>query len=231
MTPRPRTNRPRRFFIALAYALLGAALPALHACEGPAALVYLFTGKDKQPALYELDPEAQTLIWIEDNEQLFTEPNAAIRIAAVAGAQLLAEGALDQPTLDNHALVTASDQDLQGKDLPQIARAYHAEQFIYARVAKVSAGATASLARPQALLEVRVIDAATGATVFPPSNPGNAQLDQGYPLRVDMPAAYEPGDGRASRNRLEDKLAEEAGVHLARLFHTWSEPEVGEVFR
>ena len=115
-------------------------------------------------------------------------------------------------------------------DLDEVARAAGAQQLIYARVATVSAGATAGIARPQALLEVRVVDAATGRTLFPEPVPGRPNDEQGHTVVVKMDAAYEPGAGRATQSMIEAKLAQEAGVILARVFHDWRPPVVDEAF-
>ncbi len=221
-------RRPaRRPLAALACLLSMGGACGLAGCEGVALVADAVQNGEPVEALYVL-PDRPTAVLVDDTTNRLG-PRATGQIATTAIHYLRANKALSKARFIEPREVARLESQL-GRAWPTtpidaIGRRLDAEQIIYARIISTSSKVAENLYRPEATLEVKVIQAKDAKRLWPhkgpivdPKNPA-----PGYTLKIVLD--YETRDSRyvgdATPDDISRRLADKAGLDLARLFYHW----------
>ncbi|MEM1213993.1 MAG: hypothetical protein AAGI68_17040 [Planctomycetota bacterium] len=238
MPPHPAHARlPRRGAVAL---ILLAVLFASTGCEGPAAVAYVITGPTKKPAVFDLDRSKTTLIVVHDPDRQFSNPNAPRLIAAVTADTLERDGGMEGKFIDQRDVVAERINlgETNWKRIPmgQLGRRLGAQQVIEARIIAMGIGTASSGFKPLAELEVSVWDT-NNVVIFPPEADERGQFigtnpnQRTYSLKVRQWTRMPSMEGSPDILVIEQDLAQETGVELAKLFHAWKPSDSGDSFK
>lgn len=204
--------------------LIAPALLALPGCNIVGPAIFFIHGPDKVPAAFELDENKSTVFFIDDRVPLANRAEKEAMGAAAEGA-LLEEKAV-KDVISSRGLQAAIARERFGKPMgiAEIGKAMNAQVVVYVRLDAFSLTTDGQTYTPLASMRVKVIDVATKARVFPPSDQAGAdpwhvvsiQLpgQQGSPPRAETP------DGAKARQ----ELARLAGLALARTFFKHDAP-------
>ena len=213
---------------------LMASLAGLAGCQTAAVAISAVQGGPTNAAAYAL-PEARTAILVDDPQQLLEDPSIARQIGTTAMFYLEENKALkEEHVVPPRAVVRL--QNMAGRawsrmPIDEIGRRLEAQQMIYVKVVQIRFRTDEQLYRPEIALEIKVIDATTGERLWPEAPPlleaGNAPPGQRVAVQLD----YETRAGRfaddATPGDLARRLADEAGLAVARLFYDWKPDPVG----
>ena len=161
----------------------------------------------------------------------------ARQVKARATRQLQDNLGVESPTTLIPPAAVESLRSELGKDFATLAiddlgRRVGAETVIYAKVERVAMNAQGTLYKPEAQLQVKVIDALTGERLFPApgEGPGLGGRTPSHPLSVEK--FYEDfdarGDQRGTAAHVARTLGDQAGLSLARMFYAWEMPRKGD---
>lgn len=198
--------------------LLTAAGLALTGCE---IWGFLASGFDPKmvPARHEL-LDQPTLILVDDPQQRLggtTRPAVvANRLAYELTQQEVLTRIVSQQELAD--LAAELGDAFAATPVDAVGRALGAAQVIYIYVEDVSLRQGPAVLQPRADVRVKVIDAAASQRLFPAPQAG-ADLDRGYLVVTELPATTELDEARVQRPAILHKLADRAGIDVARLFH------------
>lgn len=209
MTPRQPT-RSRLF----APALLTLAA-VLGACNivGPAG--YFLLGPEKIPAMYELDPDRPTVVFIDDRASKVPARTARTTIGKVAERALLDEKVVKEViSSEGLAAVVSRERFGQPMGIAEIGEAVGAKTVIYATIDEFTISTDGTTFAPRAVLRVKVVDTETKQRLWPREDPG------WYAMTVQVPERQ----GLAPRTAAEIQeaqqlLATRVGTALAKLFY------------
>ncbi len=212
-----RRNRTVAARLAAA-AALGAAAACAPGCNIAAPVFFLVHGPPKVPAVYELDSERPTVIFIDDRGN--TIPRRSLRnvIVQEAEALILEQGVIDKEKLiAGRAAMQISLIERHGelKSIDQIGQSVGAEVVIYVKMLEWKLSQDGSAVSPSAKALVKIIDATDGSRIYPPAD------TDGHPLTVAAPkTAQTAPETTAEINELHVGLAHLTGRQLARMFFT-----------
>lgn len=181
---------------------------------GPAYL--LIHGPEKTPAVFKLDKERPTVIFVDDRASVL--PRRALRqqIATAAQNTLLKERALKN-VIDTSAAMTVAAHEPSGQpmDIASLARAVQAEVVVYVTVDAFRLTPDGQTYTPEARYHVKVIDITKPeARVWPPEH-------EGYPTAVLMkPSSASPPKNAGEQVTALDALADRSGTAIAQLFYS-----------
>lgn len=182
-------------------------------CNIVTPIAYAVHGPGRVKAQYKLNPEATTVVFIDDPANKVSQRRLRAEIGQSAQETLLAKKVVGD-MIDTRAALTASSKDRHGKMLStqEIGEAVGADVVIWGLLSEFTLSADGVSNMPTASLQVKVMDVATGET-WPPG-------DEFYPLSVTL--GQRPGYApRSTSARLEGEaeLAKRLGVGLAQLFY------------
>ncbi|MEM9883331.1 MAG: hypothetical protein AAF800_10475 [Planctomycetota bacterium] len=210
-------------------------------CQGPAVVAAAIAGGEKVEAAYRL-PDAATLVMVDDPQNLLSNPRLARQVATTAIHYMTFHEALGSAEFIDprrlNRLEAELDRQWEQTPIDEVARRLGAQQVVYARVESVTMHVADTLYRPEATLEVKVLatpsgdDAATSRLWPEAPVLGTADGEPAAPgHRVRVGLDYVSRDSRfvgdATPDDLARRLADEAGLHLGRLFYDWKRPEPG----
>lgn len=232
--PPHRRRRITRSAVALAWAGVWLVSAALTGCQSAAIAVSAVQGAPTNPAVYPL-PQVRTAAVVDDPQQRLEDPSIARQIGTTTMFYLEHHEALLPAQVVAPRDVTRL-QNMAGRawsrlPIDEIGRRLDAAQVIYIKVAAVRFRTDEQLYRPEITLEVKVIDALSGDRLWPPAPPllEAGQTAPGH--RVAVQLDYETRAGRfaddATPGDLARRLADEAGLAVARLFYDWKAEPVG----
>ncbi|MEM6393338.1 MAG: hypothetical protein AAF797_11245 [Planctomycetota bacterium] len=174
---------------------------------------------------------------IRDPDRHFSDPNAARLIAAVTEDTLERDGGMADMFIDQRALVAERINlgETNWKRIPmgQLGRRLGAQQVIEGRVTAMGVGSAGSNFRPAAELEISVWNL-DNEVIFPEEADERGQFigtnpnQRTYALKVRQWTRVPPLAGSPNLLAIEQSLAQETGVELARLFHAWKPPDSGD---
>lgn len=205
------------------------------------------------PAEYEL-PAAATVVIVEPLSRSIEDKRFARQVSARIVTQLeqnlVEEGdptprkTKDQQeelsiesTLQTRLIAdteVARFQDQAGDDyyamaIDRLGRELGAYTVVYAKVHRAELNVQGSVYQPEARLRVRVVDARTGARLWPENTVGMSGEDTAF--RVDAGGVHQTTSAGeisgTTRDRVWTDLADDAGLKIARLFYTWQRPAPG----
>jgi len=197
---------------------------ALSGCEGPAAIAEILTGEgEKIKAQYTLQPRP-TLILVDDPQDHFEGPHLTAVVAAAAALHLT-ENKAAPPFIDPKKLNEVREQ--LGKrynktPIDEIGRRTGAEVVIYVEVEGASTRLSASLYRPIAGAQVKVIDVVNKRRLFPKTGRLVAtDTVSGHQVSVQMDPVSVESPTRATEQVVLRALAETMGLQVSQLFYDW----------
>ncbi len=208
---RSRAKHWARATAGVGIASLGATL--IVGCNIVAPIAYAVHGPGRVKPQYNLNPEATTVIFIDDPSSQASQRRLRAQIGQNAQDVLLAKKAVVD-MIDTRSTLTASAKERHGKMLStqEIGEAVGADVVIWGLLSEFTLSADGVSNLPVASLQVKVMDVSTGET-WPAG-------DEFYPLTVRMGqrTGYAP---RSASDKLkgEAELAKRLGVGLAQLFY------------
>lgn len=222
----------RRILITL---LLGTALLlSLPACEPGAVLVDAIQGPEKVQPLYLL-PDVPTLIMVDDPKHLLNNPGLARQIATTAIHYLEFNEVLPTASFVDPKELAKLESELGNRwattPIDEIGRRLGAQQIIYAKINSARFHFAETLYRPEATIEVKVINADDGQRLWPepPALVDPTNLPPGHLIQIKD--HYVSRDSRyvgdSTPDDLARRLADDAGLRLARLFYQWQKDQPG----
>lgn len=210
-------SRRARSIVPAIVALAAAALGAIPSgCNIVAPAYFILHGPEKVPALFELEPDRPTVIFVDDRANRL--PRRAMRQTIGEAAQdvLLKQKALTN-AIDTRGAIAASSQDRAGQTLSivDIGKAVGAEIVVYATVDAFTLSTDGQSYSPAATLRVKVIDVVADSRVWP-------EEKEGHPLTLNFPTRTQDVPRTAAEIRkFEDETARLVGTSLAQIFYKY----------
>jgi len=188
-------------------------------------------GPPPTPAVFTL-PNRVTAVLVDDPDRTLNDPRVPRTLGAVALHHMRFHGALETAALvdaDQVARLEARLGDAwHTTPIDDIGRRLHAEQVVYARLTPIGLdthrGDPAGV--PSLRLDVKIIDAATGARIWPAEA---VAAPDGHPVvvRATMAQRRSRLAGKETPRQTLDHLADAAGLALGQLFYDWTPPPPG----
>lgn len=185
-------------------------------CNIVAPAAYIIHGPEKVPALYELDEERPTVVFIDDRGNRLPRRSMRQSIGEAVQQTLLSKKAL-KDVIDTRAALTVSNQDKAGQamSIVDLGKAVKAEVVIYATVDGFTLSSDGQSYSPAAALRVKVIDVAADKRIWPDE-------PAGHPLTLNFPARTSDVPKTSAEVRAaEDELARLIGMSVAQLFYKY----------
>ena len=189
-------------------------------CTAAGAAAYVLTGPPSVPAKYTLEKKP-TLVLVEN----YRHPTAAANDAQQLTRYLNDEFHVHElaPVIDEMELyqLRSSEADNYRKmTIPAIGKAVGAEQVLYVDLTGVSIRSpqTGNMLKGEISVRVRVVDVASGETLWPTGT------SEGAPMSYETPmlSLNEPTDVHAVRQKLHRQMA----AAIGRLFYTYKPDEI-----
>ena len=171
-------------------------------------------GPPPVPAKFE-PPKVATLVFVEN----YGSPNAgeldSTQVARSIGDHLKQNDAV--PVVDPDQVQLMRDADsakFHTMTIPAVGAATGAKQVLYVNVvsSEVAQDSTGSTAHATALARVKVVDVATGNTLWP------VGVSDGYEIAADVPYGHED---EQTMTQMHVKLLQDLSGSIARLFYSW----------
>lgn len=179
-------------------------------------------GGDQVKAAYTLQPRP-TLVLVDDPTEALGDDALRDVIAQEAGHRLVAQGLVPSvvPVVRIQQLRSRKGDVFREIPMDALGRELGAQQVVMVTVQGASLQLAMGVARPSASIDVRVIDATTGARLFPDPGPLYDPLDPppGAVLTIrDERTDLDPARPDQLQQMARD-LAQRVGLEVARLFY------------
>jgi hypothetical protein len=225
MTRVSRMTRVARLRALLALLVVAAA--SAGACNIAAPAFYILHGPPRTPAVYTL-ADRPTVIFVDDRANAIPrQPDAMRRLLDDEASRQLMEKKVLSNTIrpqDEISVARRHDRYSDVLSIGAIGEAVGAEQVIYVQMIEFRETPDGFTPRPQGACEVKVIDVANQARLFPPPDAPTPS----HAVRVLLPAVneelYKSNPGRLQIYRT---LAGEMGSEIAKLFYEHETKELG----
>jgi hypothetical protein len=207
-------------------ALACAMLPPVLLAPGCNFLIpasYLIEGPPKEPARYEL-PRRKTVVYVDDRANRMTRAALRTAVGEEVGTLLLQQALVPEVISTRDAVAYARRVDTTDKhvSIRKIGEAVGAEQVIYVDIDEYRISADGATPRPAAIVNVKVIDVASGARLWPDGT------DQGEQMVIrTREQSMELYNSSAGRRRVEDALAKQVAEDISKLFYEHEKRELG----
>ncbi len=188
----------------------------------------------KNPALFPL-PNRRTVVVVEAQGADALTEQFTRQVAASTSQQLADNAAVAASNVVPANEVVALKEQwgadaFRAMPIDEMGRRLNAETVVYVEASRVSLNADASFSRPEAQLQVRVVDTMTGQRLFPqPDAPSIGGRAPAYPVVAGRSfETLDPSEtDRTSEARMRRDLAHSAGLSVARLFYDWQDDAPG----
>jgi len=207
---------PRRLArVIAALAAAAAMLSASAGCNIVGPAFYFVHGPGTVDAVYELDKNRSTVVFIDDRGSHIPRRQLRYTIANEAQQRLLDNKAVGD-LIDAQAAFAVAAQDRHSKpmSIAGIGQSVGADVVVYATMDAFQVAPTGQELQPISRMRVKVIDATTGERLFPEER-------EGFSVPVVMPqqpGAFMAADSGATARAQRD-LAVWTGRTLAELFY------------
>lgn len=175
-----------------------------------------------------------TLIMVEDRGLAFEDPDLGAFIANAIAADLREHDALGgAPIVEQSklaALAAEFDRDFESVAIDAVGQRVGASQVLYVALRRVRLQQAPGLYQPQAVAEVKVIDAVSRKRVFPPprSVDGVSVVPRGRAVVAELPPdAADTGD-RSYAAAKRRQLARAVATKVAELFYDRKRRQPGD---
>ena len=213
----PISSRIKTIASAIVAAVLGAGVCA--GCNYVGAAFLLAHGPPKIPGQYALNPNAKTVILIDDLSNRVPRRSLRDLIGKSADETLLSEGVIAQGMLissESARRAAASDSSENRMSAVEVGRRVGADVIIYVTMTGWTLQREPGIVSPAASADVKVIDCVSNQRMWPPG-------DAGYDFLAEMPRRQgdlESMGSQADKSKTDADLAKYVGIQLARLFFT-----------
>ncbi|MEM8737479.1 MAG: hypothetical protein AAGG38_03235 [Planctomycetota bacterium] len=188
-----------------------------------------------KPPTYVL-PDETTLVMVDDPKHLLSNPGLTRQVATTAVHYLNHHKVLPTATFIEPRRLAALESRLGHRwnqtAIDTIAKELGAQQVIYAKVVSVNTQVAETLYRPEGELEVKVLRARDNVRLWPEAvtlpDPDRPQPGHRLKIRLDHVTSDSQFAGDATPDDLSRRLADEAGLRLAELFHESRKPQPGD---
>lgn len=221
----PEQRRP----ISICLLILGVLYVGSPGCNIVGGLYVVASGPPKIPAQYTLDPTRTTVMFIDDLNNVLPRRSLRDKIGQAAEGALLKNKAVEEGKLISSSSarrVTIGEQSGSRLSTVEIAREVGAEVVIHVGIIGWTLQNQPGIISPVAIVEVKVIDAEKNERLWPVT-------ESGHMLGVEFPRGMtsDLGSSLSDRMRLEDRLAQRAGVQIAQLFYQHTKERLSEQLR
>lgn len=197
---------------------------------GPAS--YLIGGLPKVDAVYTLDPERTTVVFVDDRANRIATNSPGVRraVAESVTQELITRDLVPiemmRSPLDAMAAARARDRHQELLPMGEIGRQVNADQIIYIEIVSFQLAADDGVSpRPTAACTVRVLDVVDRKRLFPPpegTESGRYIMAQGRAVDASM------AENTGARMRIFDGLAKTLGRDVAKLFYDHEVRDLGD---
>lgn len=216
----------------LCVVLLFVTLPG---CEQAAVLVDAVRGPEKIEPLYIL-PDVPTLVMVDDPKHLLSNPGLARQIATTSIHYLEFHEALETASFIDPKELVKLESELGNRwsstPIDEIGRRLGAKQIVYAKINSAKFHFVDTLYRPEATFEIKVIDADNGGRLWPAApaftEPGRTSPGHFIQIKDHYVSRDSRYVGDSTPDDLARRLADDAGLLIARLFYQWQADSPGE---
>ncbi|MEM6332545.1 MAG: hypothetical protein AAF823_04315 [Planctomycetota bacterium] len=207
----------------------------LAGCEGLAAAAVVMRDTDIR-AVYKL-PDRSLAVVVDDPKNQLRDPNATGRVVSNATYYLHLNRSKAGLSADTEIFGVSDLRELQrqtGVDafaqmpIDAIGRELGADQVIYAEVLSAGARVAGDLYRPNATIEVKIVNSKDGRRIWP--NPGGdlTRPGPGHLKAIELEFESSKIRDRSVEFELMRRLAEEVGKEIAQLFYKHRGDEPGD---
>ncbi|MEM9253623.1 MAG: hypothetical protein AAGB29_14865 [Planctomycetota bacterium] len=237
MTRPRRASRAWGWAASAAVGVLGIAAVAMQSgCEGVAAAAVLFRDTDVK-AVYTL-PDRSMAVLVDDPKNQLRDVNGPGRVMANITYHLhqnrkragLSESTEIFGVSDIRVLQReVGSEAFAEMPIDEIGRRLGADMVLYAEVLSAGARVAGGLYRPNAVVDVKLINSADGSRIWP--NPGNdlSGPGPGYVVTVEEEHEASAISNRSVEYEMMRRLAEEIGKEIAQLFYKHRGKEPGDM--
>lgn len=212
-------TRAPRVIAALVLAVLAGA------CNIVTPAAYIIEGPPSNDAQYTL-PDRKVVVFVDDRKNVLSRTQLRTVIGDKVSSDLLAKGLVPDAVASRDAVAIARRDESAGKPLAtsEIGEKVGAEVVIYVRMLSFNIAEPGGTPRPNAVAQVRVIDATNRARLFPTDaeDPGVQVPSTMNEVSMDL---YNSTTGRRS---VEEQLASNLGDRIAKLFYKHEKNELGK---
>ena len=223
IAPRARDARLLLPFFLLPFSFF--LLLSLPGCTALGVAAYKLHGPAKVPAMYV--PQPKPMLVLVENYQHQSSVNAhADLLGRMLVKELEARRIAPLVSLDQlQALRDARPREFQTMSMASIGREVGAEQILYVQLHRsdVSAVAGGDALTGQTAASVKVVDVATGDTLWP----GDAGGEAGYPVAAATQLGANNRAGGGNVQDVRQRMYFDLSHQIARLFYKW-QPENDE---
>ncbi|MSR69630.1 MAG: hypothetical protein EXS17_04715 [Phycisphaerales bacterium] len=198
-----------------------AAITGITGCNILLPASYILQGGPKAPAAYEL-PAKRTAMLVDDRSNRMSRVALRIEIGETVATELLENDVIPEAisTRDSVAYARRSDSAKQPISIQRIGEALGAEQLIFIEVDQFVLSGGSEQGGPEAIALIKVFDITSGARLWP--NAGSEAV-QSFIRDID-PSLLQTSAGR---REIEDKLAQQLGSDIAKIFYEHERRELG----
>ena len=210
--------------------LLLIAVMCLTGCAGPGFIAHVLAGPNQVKARYALQPRP-TLVIVDDPQNELGDPNFPAVVGANVGFHLIKNQVLEPAMVvpqDHLASLAAQLGDrYPTTPIDRIGARLKAQQVIYVFVRSVKMQVAGAYYHPVAVVEVKVIDAVSGARLFPKAGEYSdpQTTPPGLMLSIELKRQTIDPSRRHAGAMLARSLAERIGLEVAQVFYDHVPPE------
>lgn len=199
--------------VAALFGLLGVAMSG---CNVVAPVAMVVQGPPTVPAVFELNPERPTVIFVDDRHNRLPKRSLRTDMATVTERTLLDGGLIDPGNMIDHRAamrVAARETPDEPLSIVEVGRRIGAEVVIYISFDTFVITRDRVTVFPLCTADVMIFDTVTNQKLLPAG-------EGSYAMRTSLPPKTTPLQSMSlsERSEVERELAAGVGLRLARLF-------------
>lgn len=192
------------------------ALVTISGCNIVTPVAYIIEGPPTVPAIYTLDPNRPTVIFVDDRHNKLPKRSLRTDIATVTERVLLDRKLIaDGNLIDHRAAIRVAARESADRPLSvvEVGRRVGAEVVVYITFNEFTLTRDRASVHPLCNASIRIFDTVTNERLYPLG-------DEPYPLRTSLPpkTAFYTQLTVAEQSELERELAASVGLRIARMF-------------
>lgn len=207
--------------------MCGVALVSLSGCNIIVPVSYVLEGPGQIDAEFELR-DVVTVVFVDDRKSTFPRTSLRAIVGQAVTDQIVSEEALEPSKMinarDTLALARQLESATSRVSIERIGLEAGAQQIIYVTLEGFALTLDGHTPRPTSICKVKVLDLSTGTRVYPDARAPTGREVQTQLREVDTDAFKT----FARRRKVEDELAHETGVAVAKLFYKHERVNLGE---
>lgn len=195
--------------------IVAAGSASLPGCNIVAPIVSVVHGPEKVYAVYKLDSNKKTVIFVDDPANKIAQRRARAQIGDAAQTELLRKNKIKEGNMidTRSAMAVAANGD-GSLSITEIGEAVGAEVIVYALVTRFDLTSDGVDLDPASEIEVKIFDVTTHTRLWPPAGePGYRSTFSGSGGNRFMPQS------RTDSLRAQNELAKITGLGFSQLFY------------